>query len=428
MGRPRSDTVYKALQTAAIALLLMLAAGILQIGAGPYIAFAYCGSFLVFASSRPSKRDLLICTALGFTFANVYHFSHGSMIYFFGAWVAIPGAFLGMGAVQLAASRWIWASDTTIKRVTLTNMLHCALIPLLCMGSMITVGLAAYVTPITYDRVVFAFDLHLDPAGPSWRLGTFFRAHSWFYWLCGHVYNSLPLALSACLALQWREERKRFPVDLGVLFLALGIVGFALYQICPVSGPVYLFPHDYPAHLPTLSNPGPSPLAVFPRNGMPSLHVAWTFLLLWNLRTRPILAPLAAIFLLLTGLATLGFGEHYLADLIVAIPLALTMQAAFLKSRDAFRTAALASGSALTLAWLIAFRTGAALSFPSGGPLWVMVAATIWLPLRLVWQSEKSALSAPRTSTAPAHSETPIESASAPLVQTPDAALQSHHR
>src|SRR5580658_9029730 len=192
MGRPRSETVYKALQTLAIALLLMLAAGILQIGAGPYIAFAYCGSFLVFASGRPSTRDLMICAALGLAFAGVYHFSHGLMVYFFGAWVAIPGAFLGMGAVQLTVSRRIWAPEEE-KHSTLTNMLHCALIPLLCMGSMIAVGLTAYVTPITYDRVVFAFDLHLDPAGPSWRLGTFFRARFWFYWLCGHVYNSLPL-------------------------------------------------------------------------------------------------------------------------------------------------------------------------------------------------------------------------------------------
>jgi hypothetical protein len=417
MARDRSETGYKVLQTVAIALLLMLAAGILQIGGGPYIAFAFSGSFLVFAASgatgRPLKTELLICAALALGFAAVYHFSHGSITYFFGCKIAIPGAFLGMGAVQLSAVRWIW-SRAAQKRFELTNMLHCALIPLLCIGSMIAVGLAAYVTPVTYDRVVFAFDLHLDPAAPSWKLGTFFRAHFWFYYLCGHVYNSLPLALSACLALQWRElqwgERvNRFPVDLGITFLTLGVIGFGLYQICPVCGPSYLFPHDYPAHLPTITNPGPAPLPVFPRNGMPSLHVGWTFLVLWNLRTRRILGPLAAIFLTLTALATMGFGEHYLADLIVAIPLALTVQAAVLKSRSEWRLAALATGGLITLGWLIAFRTGIALSLPSGGPLWAIVAATILLPLALVWQSESVV-------------RVPVQSASARLVPASDEA------
>jgi hypothetical protein len=304
------------------------------------------------------------------------------------------------------------------------------------MGSMIAVGLAAYLTPITYDRVVFAFDLRLDPAAPSWRMGTFFRAHPWFYSLCGHVYNSLPLALSACLALQWREEDRlgrersgRFPVDLGILFVALGVAGFALYQICPVSGPSYLFPQDYPAHLPVLSQAGPAALPIFPRNGMPSLHVGWTFLLFWNLRTRRILGPLAAVFLVLTALATLGFGEHYLADLMVAIPLALTMQSAVLATRNEWRWAALITGSCLTLAWLIAFRTGIVLSLPAGAPLWAAAGATILLPAGLVWRSERGrTLSTARRSTRPARPEIPIESAAAQPFRTPDAALRSRPR
>jgi hypothetical protein len=365
----------------------MLAAGILQIGAGPYIAFAYCGSLLVFVSGDRSKRGLLTCAALGLAFAAVYHFSHGPTAYFFGSKAAIPCAFLGMGAVQLVVSRWIWASARD-KSDALAEMMRCALIPLLCMGSMVSVGLAAQLIPVTYDPVVFAFDLHLDPAAPSWRLGAFLRAHSWLLSLCGHVYNSLPLALSACLALQWRGREGRIPVNLGIVFVALGIVGFGLYLICPVSGPAYLFPHDYPAHLPALADPEPAPLAIVPRNGMPSLHVAWTFLLFWNFRKRWLLGPLAGVFLVLTALATLGFGEHYLADLIVAIPLALAVQCAMLESRSKWRLAALTAGSVRTMIWLIAFRTRAALSLPSGAALWAVVAATLLLPALLAWRSE----------------------------------------
>ena len=100
---------------------------------------------------------------------------------------------------------------------------------------------------------------------------------------------------------------------------------------------------------------------------MPSLHVGWAFLLFWNLRTRRIMGVLSAVFLILTALATVGSGEHYLADLIVAIPLALTVQASLIQSRSEWRLAALTAGSVLTLAWLIAFRTGLALSL-LGGP------------------------------------------------------------
>jgi hypothetical protein len=384
-----SATAYRALQTLITALTLILAAGILHIGSSPYIGFAFCGALLVFSSSRPSKNDVLICAALGLAFSLIYHLHHGPTRSYFGSKVAVPGTFLGMGAVQLLATRWIWASDVD-KRPALVNMLHCALIPLLCMGSMIAVGLAAQFMPVTYDGVVYAFDLRLDPAAPSWIVGTFFRTHLWFLSLCGHIYNSLPLALSACLALQWRERERRILVNLGFVFLALGAVGFMLYQICPVSGPAYLFPQDYPAHLPALSNPAPAPLPISPRNGMPSLHVGWTFLIFWNLRTRRILGPAAAVFLVLTALATLGFGEHYLADLIVAIPLALTVQVAFVESKSEWRRAALTAGCALTLAWLIAFRTGAALSLPSGAFLWVVVSGTILLPALLVWHSERA--------------------------------------
>ena len=365
----------------------MLAAGILQIGVGPYIAFAYCGSLLVFVSGDRSKRGLLTCVALGIAFACIYHVSHGMTAYFFGSKIAIPCAFLGMGAVQLVVSRWIWAAAAE-KRAALEEMLRCALIPLLCMGSMISVGLAAQLLPVTYDPGVFAFDLHLDPAAPSWRAGVFLRAHHWLLLLCGHIYNSLPLALSACLALQWRERPGRFPVNLGIVFVALGIAGFGLYFICPVSGPAYLFPHDYPTHLPALLSTAPAPLAIVPRNGMPSLHVAWTFLLFWNLRKRWFLGPLAAAFLIFTALATLGFGEHYVADLMVAIPLALTVQCAVLESRSKWRWAAVTAGAVLTMAWLVAFRTLAVLSLPSGAALWAIVAATCVLPAALAWRSE----------------------------------------
>ncbi|HTC89231.1 MAG TPA: phosphatase PAP2 family protein [Bryobacteraceae bacterium] len=385
---PHSERAYRWIQSLAIALVLVLAVGILKIGSAPYIAFAFCGSFLIFAMSGPSRGDLLISAALGLAFGTVYHLHHGAIIPYFGSEIATPGGFLGMGAVQVLASRWIWSPGAN-QREAYATMIRSALIPLLCMGSMVAVSLAAQWTPITYDRMIFAFDRNLG--SPSWALGTLFRAHSWLLSLCGHVYNSLPLALSACLTLQWREGTGRFRVNLGIAALALGIVGFALYQICPVSGPAYLFPQQFPSQMPAASTAEPALLPISPRNGMPSLHFGWALLLFWNLRTRRILGPLAGAFLILTALATLGSGEHYLADLIVAAPLALAVQAALLKSNNVWRWAALTTGTALTLIWLIAFRMGGALSLQGDLLVWALVSGTIALPVLLVWRSEREA-------------------------------------
>ena len=72
------------------------------------------------------------------------------------------------------------------------------------------------------------------------------------------------------------------------------------------------------------------PIADAPRNAMPSVHVAATLLVFWNSIGWPKWArAITAVFLLLTVLATLGFGEHYLVDLVVAVPFCLAVQAAW---------------------------------------------------------------------------------------------------
>lgn len=60
---------------------------------------------------------------------------------------------------------------------------------------------------------------------------------------------------------------------------------------------------------------------------MPSLHAAGALLIFWNSRSFGWTRIIAFLYLLLTLLATLGFGEHYIIDLVVAAPYALLMQA-----------------------------------------------------------------------------------------------------
>ena len=274
------------------------------------------------------------------------------------------------------------------------------LIPALCLCSAVAVNLAIGLTPITYDRILYVFDANFSyaqPGGPpSWVIGRLLRAHPWLLKACGYVYNSLPLGLAACLAIQWRDRQRarNIVVDLRWISVALGVVGFLLYQVSPAAGPIYLFGKDFPFHVPDLAGLAIQPAWLQPaaRNGMPSLHVGWTLLLFWNMRRRNWwMGVIAATYLTLTALATLGFGEHYLADLMVAPALALAIQAACTRTDARFRWVAMATGAAITLAWLIAFRTGAALRIPEGAATWSMAFVSVALPAIAGWRLERSA-------------------------------------
>jgi hypothetical protein len=88
------------------------------------------------------------------------------------------------------------------------------------------------------------------------------------------------------------------------------------------------------------------------------------------------------LFVLATAFATLGLGEHYLADLIVAFPFTLIFQSACTTSvpwskrvrRDSFYI-----GIFLTVVWLLLLRFGvqlfaASLFFPWG----LLVVTVVW--------------------------------------------------
>ena len=311
-----SFPLYERAQELAIALGLVLFCGLLKIGGSAYIAFAFGGSFIIFLGTRPQRRAIIKCLVLATAFAIVYHLHHGERKDYFGSGFGTLMGFLGMGAVQTLVGQWIFSQRlpaTPWAARAVQNLRYACAIPALCMGSILAVGAAVQFTPLTYDPLIYAFDAKLQ--FPSWVIGHAFRTHMWLWATCGFVYNTLPLVLSICLSMQW-QHRVKFPVDMGGGACSpIGVVGFFLYQICPAAGPIYLFPKDFPASTPHILDVMRIHMAPAARNGMPSLHVAWALLLVaWNLRVRRILLPAALFFLLWTALATLGTGEHYLAD------------------------------------------------------------------------------------------------------------------
>lgn len=375
------ETAYRYMQAAVVCLSLIGMAGILHMGEAAYIAFALAGGFLVhMVAARPSRREALAAMACGAGFGITYILHQGRFGDFFGREIGITGGFLGMGSVMVLTAKWIWAPAVE-KRARLAAVRDAGLIPLLCVGSMIAVGMAMQLTPTTYDRVLYAFDAKFG-GPPSWVVGKMFLAHPWLLTLSGYAYNSLPLGMAGCLAMQWRDRSEGVAagVDLRRVAVTLGVTGFLLYQVCPAAGPVYLFPKQFPNQVPDLAGFAIQRawLQPVPRNGMPSLHVGWMLLLFWNVRKRAWwIAAVAAAYLMLTVLATLGLGEHYLSDLIAAVPLALAIQAACTRSNTTARWAALAIGGGIVLAWLIGLRSGTMLAIPAGGTVWGVATVTI---------------------------------------------------
>jgi hypothetical protein len=150
----------------------------------------------------------------------------------------------------------------------------------------------------------------------------------------GFFYQGLPLFLGV---LVWRyEEAEPILKRIGVA----AVIGFALFFIVPAQGPGWLMlgRND------------------MPRNAIPSLHLTWALLIAWNAARWGRWAKLGGFALaLFTALATLGFGEHYLIDLIVAVFFAAAIELGFQRRvRDS------AIFSVVTLYLIISIRLWAA--------------------------------------------------------------------
>ncbi|HEY2845078.1 MAG TPA: phosphatase PAP2 family protein, partial [Bryobacteraceae bacterium] len=128
---------------------------------------------------------------------------------------------------------------------------------------------------------------------------------------------------------------------------------------------------------------------------IPSLHTAWGLLIFWRTRGSVLwIRAAAGLFLFLTLLATLGLGEHYLIDLIVAVPYAVSLRACCMTqagwSRDRILTAAF--NAVLVAAWLVLLRQQALLQIPVAAA-WSMALATV---ASAVWLNSTLRACAPR--------------------------------
>jgi hypothetical protein len=93
-------------------------------------------------------------------------------------------------------------------------------------------------------------------------------------------------------------------------------------------------------------------------NAMPSLHLAWALLCLFYVHRLGIgMRILACTFALLTAIATVASGQHYVVDLIAAVPFSFAVWIGTCDEMARFERISLATlGMAFTLIWIVAAR------------------------------------------------------------------------
>jgi hypothetical protein len=264
--------------------------------------------------------------------------------------------------------------------------------------------------PQTVDAWLYAFDGSLG-FQPSFSMGRIMYGSIWLTRSAMLTYLSLPFAMALVCAWQIPIGATRVSWRMLAILLLTGVTGSLLYNLVPGTGPLYAFGKDFPwTSIPykDLSNfpleKMSLPLSI-PRNAMPSLHMGWVVLLWWNSKGFPrALRAFLILYLLLTVVATLGGGQHYLVDLVVSLPFVLAVQAtASYGLPDRSRPMrAMAAGIALTAVWLVLVRFGVAWALKSPVIPWTLILATTSITFWLQsWMSKAQHHGVP-TKTAPA--------------------------
>ncbi len=143
------------------------------------------------------------------------------------------------------------------------------------------------ITPHTIDSSLLRIDVGIGIAVWHWTL-----THPALVEMLSVVYYGLGVAAGFSICSSSRRSELFRSCIIAAVFAPL------LYIVFPACGPAHM------GHAAA-------------RNCIPSLHFSWALLLYLYCSSR--LKPVMLAFVLLTGWATMGLGEHYFIDLVVAV-------------------------------------------------------------------------------------------------------------
>jgi len=332
---------------------------------------------------HPSWRDALLVFCGTFLFA-VIDFQLLNFRPMFASWFS----FAGLSSLALLGVRAVWAEGASRKLLALGFVPALLLVGSEYLASNL-LGWTAAAHPKVLDLYLYSFDASL-------RLQFPFIVGQWFArWPSLRVTSEFfYIALAIPIALIYVGRLLRLgenAVPSFVALLATGPVGVLFYNLFPALGPVHLLRQQFPWQpIPTgdVSRLFVEPVKIVGApNAMPSLHMAWVLLVWWYSRGLSWWERgVAFAFLVFTVLATLGTGEHYLVDLVVAFPFAVLVEAVCsfsLSWKDRRRLAAILGGLLGTLIWLVALRYGTRFFWVSPLVPWGSCLCTIAFSLAL---------------------------------------------
>ncbi len=363
----------------------------------PYLPFVVAGAAVFFLRSAPSRWEIYAWILISALLAALIH---TPQVPFWILRVAAAFSLLGFGAFILLGLRAIW-SENESQQSTITLLVPALILIFFIFGTAHVLTFTSGFHPETRDAWLYAFDGSLG-FQPSFAVGRIMVDSTLLTRSALLTYLSLPFAMATVCAFQIPKRSKQISWYMLTVLLLAGVGGWLAYNAVPGTGPIYAFGQGFPW------NPPYRDLSTFvlqtmpistgiPRNAMPSLHVGWMILLWWNSRGFPrALRAALFLYLVLTVIATLGSGQHYLVDLVVSLPFALTVQSAasyLFEEKSWRRLATMLAGFALTIGWLMLIRFGIPLMLKSPAIPWTLIAITIAVTLileRSLWRTPAS--------------------------------------
>ncbi len=307
------------------------------------------GTFVVHMATRPSRKEIGATLALGLCIRLLYAGATGDSGYSGGVWIA-AGTYLGLASVLVLLIEAMRVK-TARRALILRTLGVIAAFNYLGFCAIFLLSFTKLALPHKLDYFLYAFDGSLG-FEPSFVAGKLVRAVPALDWLTATVYNGLGLWFCIVYAAHTRAHGKH-RINILVLLIADVFVGVALYFVFPAAGPRYAFP-AFP-NLPAAVRAGAVRFEGIP-NAMPSLHMAGTLMVFWLSRPWPRLRMFTGGICAMTALATMSMGEHYLVDLVVAVPYSLAIFALAANAPD--RRFPLAVGAGMVLIWLAVLRYG----------------------------------------------------------------------
>lgn len=365
-----------------------------------FLAMALASAIIVLAVIRRSWLDLLWVLAGGAFLAGLDF----CVMNFHRLFIA-GFSFAGLAALGVLGTLTIWAQGEERKQ-----LLYGFLPAVLFVGSEYMATTLLDITeklhPKTFDLFLYSFDCSLR-VQLSFLMGQLFWKWQMLRFVCLVVYIALPLPLALVYAAQLHRKKEN-ALTVMLAFLVTGPIGVLFYNMLPACGPVHVFASVFPLHPPDIAfvmRLTPVPILLKgARNAIPSLHMAWVLLVWWNSKgLAGWIRAISLTFVILTAMATLGTGEHYFVDLVVAFPFSLMVQALCsysLSFREGPRRNAFLGGTFVTLCWLALLSFSPRIFWISPLLPWAMAIATVAGSIHL-WNRLTS--SEPQTVPAHAH-------------------------